>query len=325
VRSRRATRALGAFLVAAMLLASSSGPAGATSPAEALFQEGRRLLTEGQTDEACARFSESYAMVASSGTLLNLALCHQTQGKTATAWNEYRAAARLARNQGREDRATVADGKAAALEAALPRLTTTAVEATPGLRVSTEAGPLGEGGLGVEVPIDPGTHEVTASAPGYRPWATTLEVKEADQLALEIPRLEPEPLPAPRTRAATPPTFLDPSRGAEDPSARERSSLDLYLAGGGGVLLVAGTVVWSVAYAKLQSAKAACTRGCSQAEYDGNVSDIQTLKDVAIGSWITGGALVAASGAHYLLRRKRAPLTVAVDPVNVGLLLRGSF
>src|SRR5215471_2500246 len=70
----------------------------AVSPAaEALFQEGRRLLSEGQTDEACARFAGSFAIEASSGTLLNLASCHEKQDKTATAWAEYRAAARLAR------------------------------------------------------------------------------------------------------------------------------------------------------------------------------------------------------------------------------------
>src|SRR5262249_18506399 len=78
----------------------------AVSPAaEAMFQEGKRLLSEGQTAEACARFASSFAIEASSGTLLNLALCHETQGKTATAWAEYRAAARLARSQGRDDRA----------------------------------------------------------------------------------------------------------------------------------------------------------------------------------------------------------------------------
>ena len=89
----------------------------AVSPAaEALFQEGRRLMAAGKTAEACARFAESYTQEASSGTLLNLALCHQKEGKTATAWTEYRNAARLARSQGREDRANAAEEKVAARE-----------------------------------------------------------------------------------------------------------------------------------------------------------------------------------------------------------------
>jgi hypothetical protein len=280
------------------------------------FQEGRRLLAAGQIDEACARFAESYEMVASSGTLLNLALCHQTQGKTATAWSEYRAAARLARNQGREDRAAVADESALALEPKLARISITAVETVAGLQVATELGPLGEGGLKVDVPIDPGTHKVTATAPGYLSWTATVEVKEAEQLTVQIPKLEPEPvLPAVAQRAD--------ARGAESRS----SSLGLYLAGGGGVALGAGVVLWSVAYSKLQSAKDACTQGCSKEDRDNRVSDIQTLEGVAVGAWIVGGALVA-SGAYLMLRRgtgTNKTTTVALAPSLGGVLIQGAF
>jgi len=322
---RRLSIAGGAFLATVFVLAIGSGAARAASPAEELFQEGRRLLTAGQTDEACARFAESYGMVASSGTLLNLALCHQTQGKTATAWGEYKAAARLARNQGREDRASVADGKAQALEPTLARVTTTAAEAVAGLRVATEGGPLGDGGLSVELPIDPGTYKVTVTAPGYLPWTTTLEVKEAQQIALEIPRLEPEALPAPVTRADEPSSVLRSAGGPDVAADSGRSSLGLYLGGGGAALLTAGTVFWSVAYAELQSAKDACTQGCSGAERDSRISDIQTLKGVAVGAWIAGGALVVASGVRFLLHRGKNVTTVAIDPSHAGVLIGGAF
>jgi hypothetical protein len=313
-RARRGVRAVGVAI--ALVVLASASTASAASPAEDSFQEGRRLLAAGQTDEACLRFAESYAMVASSGTLLNLALCHQTQGKTATAWNEYRAAARLARNQGREDRAAVADDSAQALEPKLARVTITAVEAVPGLRVATDAGPLGEGGLKVDVPIDPGTHNVTVTAPGYLPWKASLQVKEAEQLALQIPKLEPEPVLPAFAR-------LTDARNAPEGG---RSSPALYLGGGGVVLLAAGTAFWSVAYAKLQSAQDACTLGCSKADRDDRVSDIQTLKGVAIGAWIAGGALVAASGVYLVLHRgKTTKTTVAIEPGHAGLSIHGSF
>jgi hypothetical protein len=315
VRGARAglLAAAGSF---ALAMLACVGTARAASPAEEPFQEGRRLLAEGQTDEACLRFAESYGMVASSGTLLNLAQCHQTQGKTATAWNEYRAAARLARNQGRGDRAAVADEKAAALEPSLARVSITAVEAISGLRVATEAGPLGEGGLTVDVPIDPGTHKVTATAPGYLQWTATLQVKEAEQLSLEIPKLEPQPVLPALAR-------LVEARSASDD---RRSSVGIYLGVGGGVLLATGTAFWSVAYAKLQSAKDSCAQGCSRADRDGRVSDIQTLKGIAVGTWIAGGALVAASGAYFVLHKGKATTTtVALDPSHAGLLIGGTF
>jgi hypothetical protein len=317
--------ALGAFLATAIWLASASGTARAAAPAVDLFQEGRRLLAAGHVDEACARFTESYAMVASSGTLLNLALCHQTQGKTATAWNEYKAAARLARNQGREDRATVADGKARTLEATLAHVTTTAVEKVPDLRVAIETGPLGEGGLGVNVPIDPGIYHVTVTAPGYLPWKVTLDVKEAQQVMLKIPRLKEEPLPPSLVTAPDPPGVVDSWDGLDRAPDARRSSVGLYLGVGGGLLLAGGTVFWSIAYTKFQSAKEACVPGCSKSDHDTRVSDIQTLKDIAAGSWTVGGALVLASGVDFIIRRKKAAVTVAIDPIKGGLSFRGSF
>jgi hypothetical protein len=300
----------------ALALLTYGAVARAASPAEESFQEGRRLLAEGQTDQACLRFADSYAMVPSSGTLLNLAQCHQTQGKTATAWNEYRAAARLARNQGREDRAAVADSKAQALEPTLARVSVTAVEAVAGLRVTTEAGPLGEGGLKVDVPIDPGSHKLTATAPGYLPWTATVEVKEAEQLTVQIPKLEPEPVLPALAKLAD-------ARSAES----RRSSVGLYLGAGGVVALGAGVALWSVAYSKLQSAKDACTQGCSQADRDNRVTDIQTLKHVAVGAWVVGGALVA-SGAYLILRKGKESnraTTVALDPSLRGVLIQGTF
>jgi hypothetical protein len=308
-----------AFIVAALALSSLAGSADAASPAEDAFQEGRRLMAAGQIDEACARFEDSYEMVASSGTLLNLALCHETQGLTASAWKEYKAAARLARNQGREDRATVADGKAQALEPKLARVTTTVAEAVPGIRVDTEEGPLGEGGVGVEVPIDPGTHEVTVTAPGRLPWKTTVTVKEAEQVTVAIPALEAEPLPA----RATPAAIVTAPVDAGVPP--RRASPAPYLAAGAAVALVAGTVLWSVAYANLQSAKDACAAGCSSADRNSRVLQIGTLKDVAIASWVVGGGLAVASGVTYLLHRRASSTTVAIDPIHGGVSLLGTF
>jgi hypothetical protein len=300
----------------ALVVLASAATARAASPAEESFREGRRLFEAGQIDEACARFAESWDVVASLDTLLNLALCHQTQGKTAAAWTEYRAAARLARNQGSEDRAAVADQSAQALEPKLARISITAVGAVAGLRVATDAGPLGEGGLKVEVPIDPGSHKVTAAAPGYLPWTVTVVVKEAEQLEIQIPKLAPEPV----LPAFAP---LADARGAEG----RRSSVGLHLGVGGVVFAAAGIALWSVAYSKLQSAKDACTQECSPGDRDNRASDIQTLKNVAIGSWVVGGALVAASGAYLVLHRKKTTTaaTVAIDSSFAGLSLQGAF
>src|SRR6266481_7047249 len=101
-------RLLPTLIAAAMVGLSTSRARAGPTAAEGLFQEGRQLLEEGHVDEACLRLAESYWQEPASGTLLNLARCHQTQGKIATAWAEYAAAARLSRAQGREVRARAA-------------------------------------------------------------------------------------------------------------------------------------------------------------------------------------------------------------------------
>src|SRR5437868_3103320 len=141
------------MLIAAAMVGLPTSRATAGPPAaEALFQEGRQLLEEGHVDEACLRLAESYWQEPASGTLLNLARCHQAQGKIATAWAEYAAAARLSRAQGREDRARAAEERASALEPKLSRLKLRMSEPPAGLKVLTDTDALGEGGLGVAIP-----------------------------------------------------------------------------------------------------------------------------------------------------------------------------
>ena len=60
-----------------------------TAMAEALFKEGKKLLAEQKVPEACRKFESSYRIDPAPGTLINLALCHEQEGKLATAWGEF--------------------------------------------------------------------------------------------------------------------------------------------------------------------------------------------------------------------------------------------
>jgi len=243
--------------------------------------------------------------------LLNLAHCHEVQGKVATAWAEYRAAARLARTQAREDRARVADDRVAALEPKLARLTVLAKEPAPGEAIMTEAGTLGEGAIGVAVPIDPGPHTLTVSAPGRRPWSGTIEVAEAEQRTLEIPALEEEPVVAAPPPAVVSPSEVPPAAILSAPAEgaplrgwpRKPTRLDTYLAAGAGTMLAAGAGLWSVAYLKFGEARTLCNTppGCSDSERQDRVSTIETLQWTAAGSWVAAGGLTIAAGAHLWL------------------------
>jgi hypothetical protein len=195
MRGHRATASLAVMLGVTGWLAPAIARANPAA-AEALFREGRRLLDEGKTSEACVKLAESQAQDPSSGTLLNLGLCHEMEHKLATAWSEYVSAARLAREQGRPDRAAVAEKRASALEPRLPHLTVIAQGPAAGLEIARNGERLGSGLLGSAVPVDPGSYGVTAGAPGHRTWTTTIELAEGESKTVQVPALEPEALPA---------------------------------------------------------------------------------------------------------------------------------
>src|SRR4051794_10726019 len=68
----------------------SQGTGGSSSGiAEGLFRQAQKLLGEGKIHEACDAFAASQKAEPAVGTLLNLAACHEKEGRTATAWAEF--------------------------------------------------------------------------------------------------------------------------------------------------------------------------------------------------------------------------------------------
>src|SRR5271156_1769624 len=105
----RSTSAIvrGASLLACAGVPLASGAARAQAPAppasatdkvaaEALFEEGRRLVAAGSFADACPKFADSERLDPSGGALLNLASCYEKLGRSATAWVTYREAASAA-------------------------------------------------------------------------------------------------------------------------------------------------------------------------------------------------------------------------------------
>src|SRR5689334_17798166 len=106
---------------------------GSNAAAQALFDQGKALMTAGKTSEACPKFEESYKLDPGSGTLINLAACYERAGRLASAWGTYQEAAAFATRDGNEARSRGARDLAAALAPKLSRLT---LEIPPDSRVS---------------------------------------------------------------------------------------------------------------------------------------------------------------------------------------------
>lgn len=172
--------------------------------AQTLFDEGRALLEKKQFAEACPKFAESQRLDPGGGTLLNLALCHELEGKTATAWNEFRDALSQAARDGRKDREVLANEHIAALAPRLIRLTVVVPPAVAAREpeVMLDRSRLPPPAWGSPIPVDPGDHHVTVSAEGAPTWESTLTANETGKTyRVEVPELErPAPLPQPVQR-----------------------------------------------------------------------------------------------------------------------------
>lgn len=163
--------------------------------AEALVKEGTKLRDAGKLDEACPKLEQAYKLAPNSGRLMHVAICHEKQGKIATAWTEYIDAEGEARKEGRPK--VEADAKAFSkkLEGKLPRATLNVPEAAvvDGLEISIDGVVIEKSNWKKSRPLDPGEHKVLASAPGKLPAEQTVSMKAGDKKTITIPALEKDP------------------------------------------------------------------------------------------------------------------------------------
>src|SRR4029079_386885 len=103
--------------------------------------------------------------------------------------------------------------------------------------------------VGSAAPVDPGTHEVAASAPHKKGWRRSVEVQRPGvTVTVEIPALED--VVAPR------PNLVPPSRPAPEEGRRHRMTpLAWGLAIGAGAVLAVGVGVYALAYSDLRDCR----------------------------------------------------------------------
>lgn len=261
--------------------------------------------------EACAKFAESQRLDPSSGTLLNLADCHEKEGKTASAWAEFLAAATLARGQHNEARATEATSRAQALKGRLSYLTIRGREPVEGQQVRRGEIALEAASLGVPLPVDPGLHVIVVSAPGREMWSAQVQIApDGDRKVIDLPplrRVQPPPVAsssvpvAPAPASSTPQVPSAPVAVAPKTTSSMRRPLGYTLGGAGAVALVIGGYFGLRALSTYEQAESRCAsrRGCSDEAMDlrEQASTRARISDVSLGV----GLLLAGAGGYLLL------------------------
>jgi len=336
---------LSALALAAVVGLTPAALAENKTHSDALFEEGRALLQQGKVEAACAKFADSMKIDPSVGALVNLGHCHEVQGKSATAWNEYQRAVALADAEGQADRAKAARDLGAKIEPKLSRLTVRALSWMDGMTVSRDGTPLGPDSIGVPVAVDPGEHVIEASAKGFRSWSIKVVVGgNADRKIAEVPALEPAPEGEPKSgpvgpvqtakaepqpgapkgiKAGAPAAGApaQPDEGGGFWSGQRIAGLATGVVGIGGI--VVGAVFGSKATSQWDEAKTYCRDGdlsrCS-ADAQSLQQDAKTSATVSTIGLVVGGAALVAGVVVFLTAPSDDAASVA--PADSALALR---
>jgi len=260
--------------------------------AQARFQQGSTAFDEGRVDEACAAFVESLALYETAGTLLNLALCHEAQGKTASAWREFTHAAAATTDPAQHNRRDFARQHAQKLEPGLERLVVDVAPQEGSVTIAIDGEAISEARRGLPLFVDPGDHAITATAPLHKEFVVAVNVSAAPALApvvVHVPALDAEPLPA----SPSP----EPQK-APPPSRRTRRDVAWVLAGTGAVGVGLGAAFGVDALATMGSCSGPCDpHAARQAEAISLVAFGVGLASLGTAAWLTWAPAAAPQPA----------------------------
>jgi hypothetical protein len=301
--------------------------------ADALFKEAKALMARDQYDAACPKLEESNRLDPLGGTLLNLAMCHEAQGRVATALVEYQEAVVRAGRDRRMDRVQTASTRIAALEGHVPRLAVQVSQsvAVEGLKVRRNQLEIPEAAWGTAVPVDPGDYVVTASAPGKKTWTAKVRLDLGDRKTVEVEALDDAPAPAPtKTVAAPSPRPLETNEG--------RRVAAIVTGGVGMAALGIGIFAGISALSKDSDSEKHCAGNACDAQgvslnqdalRAANISNVGIgagLVGLGIGTWLwvtSGPTPQAAPAARYA--PPRFSLRPEIASRSTGLVLEGPW
>jgi hypothetical protein len=364
---RPAARSLALGLVAGTILVTAADRAraepGDLVVAEALFRDGKELLAKKDYARACVKLGESFRRDPATGTLLALAMCHEREGKIASAWGEYVDVAVRSKVESRPDREKAARVKASELEPAVSRLKVILSEEAagiPGLVIKYNGVVIGAAILGTALPVDGGMQSVEVSAPGKKPWAAKIEMAgTGDRRTIRVPNLDDAgaaPPPVKRSASAKPakkpvepvsdaaeapevdveptpsqPPSADTGRGL---TGLQRAGIVTGIAGIAG--LGVGGYFTLRAIGKNNDSKSGCIEDLCNPTGKQDRLDARNAGNFATVALIGGGALTAAGAAMLLFggrsgssSSKPAAAWLEAYPLigteGVGAAVRGGF
>jgi serine/threonine-protein kinase len=309
--------ALIAFLATVSVSPAVQAQESSIAAAQTLFDTARSLMKKGNYAEACPKLAESQRLDPGSGTLLNLGICYEHLGLTASAWTTFNDAAAAAHAAEKPDRVKSAQQHADALAPRLIRITIRVTsDKIAGLEVHRDGTIVRPAEWGTAVAVDPGSHVIAATAPGHKAWQATVNLRDKSETVI-VPELEVLP-PAKAAKAdetkegATTKEARGPADSAETNAGQTQRTVAL-IAGGVGVVGVAvGTVFGLRSKSAHEDAAAYCSGTvCTDPRGIELSNKARSSGNVSTAAFIVGGVGLAAASVLWF--------TAPHSKVEVGL------
>ena len=310
------------FMLTSALTLLATEASAETSPAQALFEEGRTLVLQKQFDQACPKLAESLRLERGIGTALWLADCLEKSADLDGAWTRFREAADIAA-QAHDDREAIARRRQTSLETRVARHRLVVAADDAELSLQRDGVPVPAGEVGQELAIKAGVHTFTATAKGRQSWSAVIEITpRPDAVIVNVPVLAAAPV---IVAATLEPPIRAPHATASHVAVHRADALSgkrvaaISLASIGVVAIGTGTYFGLRAGSTYDRSNA--DGHCTTA----NVCDAtgKTLRSDAKGqalvSTIGFAAGAAGIGAGVLLWFRGAPERVVPGPGQVGL------
>lgn len=285
-------------LVACALLSASlpslAQDATALKNARAQFQQGTELEQAGNWTAALQAFREVGQVRMTPQVRFHIAVCEENLGRWVAALGGYELALADA-DRVNPDFQEEVEQNVRRLRARIPKLVIERGAGAKAAAIELDGVAVGDSSVGVEVPLDPGPHAVTAKAPNHKPFDASVTLKEEETTTLEIilERLPREVV----------------SAGVTAPPAPDKppSKVVPFVIGGVGIASLIGSgVLFGLRQSTLSELEKACpTRSkCPPSK----ASRYDDLKFYHYGAQITLGVGIAAvgtAGALLLFQRKK--------------------
>ncbi len=300
--------------VPSVVRAQAAGDPGRAAPestagfAEALFDASVKLMQAGNYAEACPKLAESHRLDPASGTVYNLAICLEKEGKNASAAIAFEETLSRSIKDGNKERESLARERLARLKEQVARVVVRIgpkVAALDAVDVRFDGASVRRQAWGIEVPMDPGVHVLTVVAPGKREAKREVDVNAPGKVfELAIDALEDEP-------ASRLPLFPTAKEAPREVADTNRRVVGFGLLGLGGLLVVGGGVSGALAFSRHAETERICASavGCN--------ADARSAEAAANGfAWganigIALGVVSAAIGTYLLVTTKSAPRVTA--------------